>query len=176
MKILRILLTLVLTVNIFSAAAFAVPTEPKTTNPINTEQNNKNSEKGMHHEEKKCKDKKCKDECIDPIKSLKEKKEAILKLEKEGKISKEKAEKKIKEIDSRIKEFEEFNKLSVEQKRAKLIEKFKGVMAEKVKEGKISQEKADELINEYTKKVQEWDGKGIPRFYHKSRDKKIKDR
>jgi len=164
------LLIAALAVNLLSTAAFAVPTDSKTASPAKTEQNQKNDNKDMHHEQKKCKDKKCKDEFIDPIKALKEKKEAIIKLEKEGKISKEEADKRIKKIDSRIKEIEEFNKLTLEQKRAKLIEKFKEVMALKVKEGKISQEKADELIAEYTKKVQEWDGKGVPRFYHKGRD------
>ena len=172
MKISKIFLTVAIVANLFSTAAFALPTHLESTNPVKTEEQDKSKDKDIHIDKKKCKKGKCKDEFTDPIKLLKEKKEALLKLEKEGKISKEEADKKIKKIDSRIKEIEEFNRLPVEEKRAKLIEKFKKIMDKKVKEGKISREKADELISEYTKKIQEWDGKGMPKFYHKGSKKK----
>lgn len=176
MKISQIIFTIAVTANLFTTATFAVPIEKKVTAPVRTEQNNSadnNMNKDLHIDHKKCKDGKCKGEFKDPIKSLEGRKENILKLQKEGKISKEEADEKIKIIDTRIKGIEEFNKLTVEQKRAKLIEKFKEIMALQVKYGKISQEKADELISEYTKKMQEWDGNGIPKFYHKRHDKPI---
>lgn len=172
MKISRILLITALAVNLSSASAFAMPTQSNPTNPTKTEQNDNAKDKDTKIDKNKCRHGKCKDEVVDPIKFLNEKKEEIKKLEKEGKISKEEADRKIKKIDSRIKDIEEFNKLPIEKKREKLIEKFKKVMAEKVKKGKISQEMADELISEYTKKIQEWDGKGMPKFHHKGKDKK----
>jgi len=172
MKILRIVVITALLVNLFATLSFAAPTDSKPETGVKTEQRKDDKNTDEHIHKGKCKKGKCNEDFKDPISFLKEKKEDIQKLEKEGKISKEEAERKIKKIDSKIKEIEEFNKLPLEQKREKLIEKFKKVMAEKVKEGKISQEKADELIKEYTKKIQEWDGKGMPKFYHKGHDKK----
>lgn len=177
MKISKILLTAAVTANFFTTVAFAAPTPSKPTNPVKTEQSNMDNEKdkNLHTDHKKCRNGECTGEFKDPIKSLENRKERILKLEKEGKISKEEADIKIKKIDSKIKGIEEFNKLTVEQKREKIIGKFKEVMASQVKEGKISQEKADELISEYTKKIQEWDGNGMPKFFHKRHDKEDKE-
>lgn len=168
MKISKMLLTAAVTANLFTTVAFADTTHSKPTNPVKTEQSNMHNkeDKDLHLDHKKCTD-----EFKDSIKWLENRKETILKLEKEGKISKEEADKKVKKIDSKLKGIEEFNKLTVEQKREKIIGKFKEVMALQIKEGKISQEKADELISEYTKKIQEWDGNGIPGFYHKKHDK-----
>lgn len=177
MKISKIFLTAAVTANLFAAAAYAAPTPSKPTNPVKTEQSNTVNEKDkdLRPDHKKCRKGKCTVEFKDQIKSLENRKETILKLEKEGKISKEEADKKIKKIDSKVKGIKEFNKLTVEQKREKVIAKFKEIMASQIKEGKISQEKADELISEYTKKIQEWDGKGVPRFYHKKHDKEDKE-
>jgi len=176
MKISRIILATAILVNLFAVSAFAVPTDSKTTSPVKTEKRNidNKKDKDVHIGHNKCKNGECRGEFKDPIKSLENRKETILKLQKEGKISKEEADKKIKKIDSRIKGIEEFNKLSVEQKRAKLIDKFKEIMALQVKKGKITQEKADELISDYAKKIQQWDGTGMPKFYHKAHDKKDK--
>ena len=177
MMICKILLTAAVTANLFTTVAFAAPTSSKPTNPVKTEQSNVHNkeDKDLHLDHKKCRNGNCTGEFKDPVKSLENRKETILKLEKEGKISKEEADKKIKKIDSKIKGIEEFNKLTVEQKREIIIEKFKVVMASQVKEGKISQERSDELISEYTKKIQEWDGNGMPGFYHKKHDKEDKE-
>nr|WP_026073990.1 hypothetical protein [Acetivibrio cellulolyticus] len=170
MKICRILLAAVLAGNLFATAAFAVPVDSKSSTP------NASHQKDGDVTKDKCIKPRChkgNDEmCKDPIKALENKREEILKLEKEGKISKEEADKKIREIDARIKDIKEFNKLPVEQKRAKLIAKFKEHIGLRVKEGKITQEKADEIVSEYTKKIQEWDGNGFPRFFYKGHIKK----
>jgi len=42
-----------------------------------------------------------------------------------------------------------------------------------VKEGKISRDKADEIIRKFNKKIDEWDGTGYPPFIHKSCIKSI---
>ena len=172
MKIFKIFLAAAVAANLLTTVVFSAPSPSTPANPVKTEQGNSQNkeDKDLAHEHKKCRKRKCKEEFTDPIKSLENRKESILKLEKEGKLSKEEADKKIKKIESRIKGIEEFNKLTVEQKREKLIGKFKEVMDTQIKEGKISKEKADELISEYTKKIQEWDGKGMPRFYHKKHD------
>jgi len=98
----------------------------------------------------------------DPVKALERKKEKIQSLLKEGKISKEKADALISKIDEKIKKIEEFNKLPLEQKKEKLISKFKSYTERKVKEGKLTREKADELIKDFTERIQKWDGKGYP--------------
>lgn len=165
MKICRILVTAALAANLFATVALAAPTDTKSLTPKVTDQKGNIDNKG------KCTSPEChkrnKKMCKDPIKALEEKKDKVLKLEKEGKISKEEADKKVREIDARIKGFEEFNRLPVEQKREKLIAKFKGHMDLKVKDGKITKEEADEIISEYTKRIQEWDGNGFPNHFHK---------
>lgn len=165
MKICRILLTAALAANLFATVALAVPTDSKSLTPNATEQKGSVDKKG------KCNSPEChkpNDEmCKDPVKALEKRKDKVLEFEKEGKISKEEADKKVREIDARIKAIEEFNKLSVEQKRAKLIAKFKEHMDLKVNDGKMTKEKADEIISEYTKKIQEWDGNGFPHYFHR---------
>ncbi len=98
----------------------------------------------------------------DPIARLKEKKAKIQELLQQGKISKEEAEARLLLIDAKIRKIEEFNKLPLNDKKERLISHFKAFMNDCVKEGKITQEKADRLILEYTKKVNEWDGSGSP--------------
>jgi len=105
----------------------------------------------------------------DPIKFLEKKKARIQALLKEGKIEKEKADAIIKRIDERIKKLKEFNKLTTAQKKEKLIQEFKAKIAEKVKAGKLTKEKGDELIKKYTEKVEKWDGKGYPDFHHREK-------
>lgn len=162
MKISTIILTAVVTANLFTAAAFAVPTDSKPSVPNATAQEKVDitEDKDPHIKHGRCN----KENCKDPVKALENKRETIIKLEKEGKISKEEADRKITKIDERIKVVQEFNNLPVEQKRVKLVGKFKEVMALKVKEGKLTQDMADEMISEYTKKIQNWDGNGMPKF------------
>ncbi|OPZ94308.1 MAG: hypothetical protein BWY74_00670 [Firmicutes bacterium ADurb.Bin419] len=163
MKISKILLAFAVTANLFAAVAFAEPANTKPSSPaIEQKNSDKTSEKGF-----KCQHKHMKEEMLnDPVKALESKKKDVLELEKEGKISKEEADKITRKIDERIKDIQEFNKLTIEQKREKLISKYKTRMALKVKEGKLTQEKADERIADFTREIQNWDGNGLPSLFH----------
>jgi tRNA A37 N6-isopentenylltransferase MiaA len=101
----------------------------------------------------------------DPIKALQNRKEEIQSLLKDGKISKEKAEEITTRIDAKIKRIEEFNKLTLEQKRAKLIKNCSTRLDRLVKEGKLEQAKADEILKQYTDEITNWDGTGYPGFH-----------
>ncbi|HHW49000.1 MAG TPA: DUF2680 domain-containing protein [Clostridiaceae bacterium] len=103
----------------------------------------------------------------DPLEALKQKKEKIQSMLKEGKITKEKADEITAKIDKKIKEIEEFNKLSPEQKKANLTDKFKAFIEKRVKKGKLTREEADEMIKKFNEKLQSWDGKGYPDFFKK---------
>lgn len=116
----------------------------------------------------------CSEKEEDPIKKLQGKKEKIQKLFEEGKLTKEEAEAKIKLIDEKIKKIEEFNKLPLSKKKEKLIENFKNFTDDMVRKGKITQEKAEELVKEYESKVNRWDGNGKPPRLKKGRKCPIK--
>lgn len=105
----------------------------------------------------------------DPIKRLQGKKEKIQKLFDEGKLTREEAEAKIRQIDEKIKKIEEFNKLPLNKKKEKLIENFRNFTDDMVKKGKITRERADELLKEYESKVNQWDGSGKPPMFKKGR-------
>ncbi len=112
----------------------------------------------------------------DPLKRLQEKREKIQSLLKEGKITKEKADSITSRIDSKIKKIEEFNKLSPEQKKEKLMNDFKERLEKKVKDGRLTRGKADSMLKEFTEKVQKWDGNGYPGFLGKGLKNEYKDR
>jgi hypothetical protein len=103
----------------------------------------------------------------DPIKALESKREKVQTLLKEGKITKEKADAINTRIDSKIKEIQEFNKLTIQQKKDKMTTNFKTMIEKRVKDGKITKVKADEMIQKFTKKIEKWDGKGYPQFHKK---------
>lgn len=167
MKLIRILIVMVLTSGLFAFSAIAAPNS--TNSPDNGTQQQK---EGAFHKgrktgcEKKYKDK-CGDfkKCKDPIKSLEMKKQKIRKMQEENKITKEKADEIISKIDTRIKEIEEFNKLPLDQKKAKLLERFKKSVDKRVEKGRITPEEADKMIREYTEKIEKWDGNGYPRLH-----------
>lgn len=100
----------------------------------------------------------------DPIKALESKKEKIQAKLKDGKITKEKADRITAKIDAKIKEIQEFNRLTLQQKKDKLIRDFKAFANKRVKDGKLTQDEADKLIKSYTDKVNQWDGNGYPKF------------
>jgi len=110
---------------------------------------------------------KCDDFEKDPIKVLQSKKEKVQSLYKEGKISKEKADAIIARIDSKIKEIREFDSLNLQQKKDKLINDFKASIDKRVKEGKLTKEKADTIVKDFTDKITKWDGNGYPQFHGK---------
>lgn len=158
---------------ITATAAFAQPYNSSLAESVSTLQQKNDAEK---KEKKDFKGEECKKgrglkKQKDPIKALESKKEKIQKLLKEGKITKEKADAITAKIDAKIKEIQEFNKLPLKQKKEKLISNFKASIERKVKEGKLSQDKADELIKKFNEKVQKWDGSGYPRFFKKGFNK-----
>ncbi len=103
----------------------------------------------------------------DPINALESRKSEIQSLLKEGKITKEEADKKIERLDSKIKEIQNFNRLTLPQKKDKLINDCKSSLEKRVKEGKIDRNKADQIIKDYTEKINKWDGNGYPQFHSK---------
>lgn len=116
-------------------------------------------------ESKRIRHKNC-GECMeDPIARLENKKSEVLKMLDEGKITKENADAVIKKIDSRIAEIKDFNKLTLDQKREKLIEDCKSRLDLLVKDGKIDKKKADDIQKSYTDKIKQWDGVGYPKFF-----------
>jgi len=104
----------------------------------------------------------------DPIKILRERKEKVRSLVEKGKITKERADEINARIDARIKAVDEFNKLPLQQKRGKLIDEFRLKVETGVKEGRLTKEKADALLKEFSDKIAKWDGKGYPRFLLKT--------
>lgn len=169
MIIATALITALSTVSVFASPA--VTESPKTNT---TQQKNDISPKGKNEiKEHRVKDKGSEAE-IDPIEKLKNKKQKVRELLDAGKITKEEADDLNAKIGAKIKEIEEFNKLTVEQKREKLTKRFKEKVDRKVKEGKLPRKKADQIIKEFNKKIEEWDGSGYPSFMRKSYLKKHK--
>ncbi len=148
MKFFRTLAPVLLSACLLTSTAFAAPGNPNAP--------------GIE-----AKHQKCEDFSKDPVKALESKKERIQSRLKEGKISKEKADAITARIDAKIKEVNEFNKLTPPQKKAKLINDFKTSMERRVKEGKLTRENADTILKDFTEKVNQWDGNGYPKFHGK---------
>ncbi len=162
MKLFRTFIAFSVLVCISATSAFAAPNSSSALNICGGRSEALNTcEKGADNN---CERKKHQD----PIKMLQEKKEKVREMLKEGKITKEQADAKISKIDARIKRIEEFNKLPLSEKKVKLISNFKAAMDRKVKDGKLTQSEAEEIIKEFTGKVEKWDGKGYPGFLGKS--------
>lgn len=128
-------------------------------------------------DKRECKEKGSRNDWLsqqDPIKALESKKEKVQAQLKEGKITKEKADAITARLDARISEIKKFNSLTLPQKKAKLISDFKSFTDKRVKDGKLTQEKANELIKKYTEKVEKWDGNGYPKLHGKWHDGKGK--
>lgn len=100
----------------------------------------------------------------DPLERLQKEKEAIQQKVKDGKLTQEQADKRIAEIDQRIKEIQDFNNLTLDQKKEKLLSSFTTSINEKVKNGKLAQDKADQEIANFKTKLDAWDGTGNPPF------------
>lgn len=100
----------------------------------------------------------------DPIKALENRKAEIQSLVKEGKLTKEKADEITARLDSKIKEIQDFNKLTLQQKKDKLIKDCRTSLDRLIKEGKMDKAKADTIFEEYLNKVKNWDGNGYPHF------------
>lgn len=98
----------------------------------------------------------------DPIKRLQEMKESIAKKAAEGKIDQKKADEITAKINEKIKQLEELNKLAPAQKKEKLKSMFKDAIDKKVNDGKLTRDKADEIIKKHNEKIDKWDGQGYP--------------
>jgi len=166
MKITKFLATAALITTLSVTTAFAAP--HVTTSNAETQQQTDTVKKDKMRFDKKGIKYKNKEresnEPQDPIKALESKKEKVQAQLKEGKITKEKADEIIAKIDAMIKKIQEFNNLTLQQKKDKLIGDFKTSVDKRVKDGKLTQEKADELIKNYTDKVNKWDGTGYPKL------------
>lgn len=157
MRKLKILAIVALIISLSGNVAFAVP-DINVTNVQEQEETVKKDKKEFRKKRGEF------DGQQDPLKVLESKKERVQKLLKEGKISKEEADEKTAKIDARIKKIQEFNSLTVQQKKDTLISDYKVFIEKKVKDGRISQEKAAELLKAFTEKVKQWDGSGYPGF------------
>lgn len=100
----------------------------------------------------------------DPIKVLESLKEKTEKRLKAGEISKEETERIKARIDERIAEIREFEKLPLEEKKKILISSLEQRLEKKVRENKLSQEKADEILQKKREEIEAWDGKSYPEF------------
>lgn len=162
MKLFRILASAAAIACLTVSTAFAAPLAPGA-NDIKTQQKDGTAKNEKMH------DKKFNSDCAgfekDPVKALECRKEKVKSLLKEGKITKEKADAITARIDAKIKKVNEFNKLSVQEKRVKLINDFKVFVDSRVKEGKLTKEKADTMVRDFSDKVTKWDGKGYPMFH-----------
>ncbi|AGB19898.1 hypothetical protein [Thermoanaerobacterium thermosaccharolyticum] len=99
---------------------------------------------------------------VDPIQRLESIKAKVTQKYNEGKISKNKYDSIIAKINNMEQQINDFNKLTLDQKRQKLISDYTAAVNKKVQNGKITQDKANELIKNYTDKVNKWDGTGFP--------------
>ena len=54
-----------------------------------------------------------------------------------------------------------FNKLTLQQKKDKLLNDLKVSLAQRVKAGKLTQAQADTQIKAYTDRIAKWDGTGV---------------
>jgi len=175
MKLFRILTIIAVLVCVVAASVFAAPSQ---VSPDDAQQQTGDT---LRKDMKDLKGKgfRCKDGSMmhkDPVEALKQKKEKVQSLLKEGKITKEQADAIIAKIDAKIKAIEEFNKHSPQQKKEKLLERFKASVEKKVKEGKLTREKADELIRKFSEKLKNWDGTGYPDFLRRGPRSGLKQR
>ncbi|MDI3312482.1 MAG: hypothetical protein QJR05_13800, partial [Thermoanaerobacterium sp.] len=99
---------------------------------------------------------------VDPIKRLEDIKAKVTEKYNQGKISKEKYDNMISKINEKEQYIKGLNSLTLSQKRQKLISDFTAAINKKVQSGRITQDKANELIKKYTDKVNKWDGTGFP--------------
>jgi hypothetical protein len=98
----------------------------------------------------------------DPLTMLEARKTQITKRLNEKKITEEQAKEQLAQVDAKMKEINDFNALSLEQKKEKVVNDFKTNIQKAVDDKKISQEKADEMIKNHLAQVEEWDGTGKP--------------
>jgi hypothetical protein len=152
------LTTIFLTVSTFAVPVYSLPGDNSDTQRKEDSQERNKHGKGNHFRQRWVEFEK------DPLKVLDEKKEKVQILLKEGKITKDQADEINKRIDENIKTVKDFNKLSLEDKKKLLLEQFNAAIDKRAKAGKITNDFADELKQEYRSKIENWDGQGYPGF------------
>lgn len=158
MKKIQILITIAFVISIISSSVYA--TEPKIgTEQNGTENNGKVEQKTKIFKEQDSNEKHRKD----PLERLEERKENIQKEYKEGKITKEKADELTKKIDKHITKIKEFNSLTLPQKKEHLLDKVKSRIELEVKAGKLTKEEGEKKLKEFSKELENWNGKQFPR-------------
>jgi len=75
-----------------------------------------------------------------------------------GRITQAEADAALAGMEAQAAKCEAFKSLTPEEKKAKLIEYFSAKIEERVNDGKITADKAKEMIAEYTEKISAWDG------------------
>jgi len=163
MRFSRIFAIVVAVVCLMVTTAFAAPSVLGMWGGDSTQQKSDTAKMEKNHS----KGQKCDGFSKDPLKALQSRKEKVQSLLKDGKITKEKADAMNARIDSKIKEVQQFNSLTLQQKKDKLVNDFKAFAEKRVKEGKIEQTKADTMVKNYTDKITKWDGSGYPQFHGK---------
>ena len=155
MKKLQILVTIAFVISIMSFSSFALP-EAGSHTENNVEKNNTNCDK-CHK---------------DPLKRLEERKEKIQQDLKDGKITKEKADELSSKIDQRIAKINEFNSLTLPEKKQHLTKKFNSYIEKQVKDGRITKEEGENMLSDFSKQLENWDGKEPPKLIHKMKKEK----
>lgn len=173
MKFPKIFIVAVVMTGLAATSVFAAPAVTDSPKQNSTEQKSDTLKNERSKTKRfRLKQKGFNKEHKDPLEMLQSRRQKVQELLNEGKISKEKADQINAEIDVKIKEVQEFNSLTLDQKKEKLQVRLKEKMDEKVKEGKLTREKADEFIEKFNKKIEEWDGTGYPGYMHKMHWKK----
>lgn len=101
---------------------------------------------------------------VDPAKMLEQQKQALQQKVTDGKLTQEDADKRIAELDQKVKEMQEFNSLTLEQKKEKILSNFTTSTNDRVKDGKLTQEQADKMATDFKAKLDQWDGSGMMPF------------
>ncbi|ADL69453.1 hypothetical protein Tthe_1969 [Thermoanaerobacterium thermosaccharolyticum DSM 571] len=142
----KIIATAVISTVLLSSIAFADTTivPSQSSSNVSTSQSAKTSKKA------------------DPIQLLENLKAKIEEKYSQGKISQNQENNIITKINSAEQKIENFNNMTLDQKKQTLIDYFTTIVNNEVKNGKITQDKANTLIKNFTDKVNKWDGTGYP--------------
>lgn len=174
MKLAKIIASTIAIICVTMTVAFAVPDKLSENTMTPKQEDNVNKKEKTPFGWKKIKGRPDREtEERDPIKALESQKERIQLLLKDGKINKEKADELTKKIDLKIEKVKEFNGLGPMQKKEKLLAEFNKFIEKQVKDGRLTREKADKMVKDFTEKINNWDGQGYPDFFRKGFSKKI---
>lgn len=143
MKKIQILVTIAFVISIISFNVYSAEANAVQDQNSSVEQNTSVS----------------KEQGRNPLKRLEERKAMLEKEYKDGKITKDQYDEKIAKINKHIEEIKEFESLSLPEKKAKISEKVKSRIEQQIKDGVITKEEGDNLLREFNKKLESWDGK-----------------